>query len=69
MAFVHHVTERIQSVSNLLREQKRLTREWSRILPRDNPYTRQQVEDSFWLPEWVGEIQRPQSPANIDRTR
>ena len=43
MAFVHHATERVQSVATLLREQKRLTREWSRILPRDNPYTRQQV--------------------------
>ena len=60
-AFVHHATERMQNVSALLREQKRLTREWSRLLPQKNPYTRQQVETSFWFPEHVRLAQRPQS--------
>lgn len=68
-ASVHHAIERVQNDSTLLREQKRLTREWSRILPQDNPYTRQQVEDSFWLPERERAAQRPQSPPKIDWTR
>lgn len=60
-AFAHHSTEGIRNELALLREQERLTREWSRALPQENPYTRQQVEDSFWLPERVRLAQRPQS--------
>ena len=72
-AFVHHATEAIQSDSTLVREQKRLTREWNDLLPQDNPYTRQQVETHFCLPERLSVAQRPQSrrqPApKIDWTR
>ncbi len=50
-AFVDHATEGIKDNSMHLREQKRLTREWSQALPQENPYTREQIEDSFWLPE------------------
>ena len=60
-AFVYHATEAIQSDSTLVREQKRLTREWSRLLPQENPYTLQQVETHFCLPERVRLTQRPQS--------
>jgi hypothetical protein len=44
----------------LLREQKRLTREWNRLLPQDNPYTRQQLEADGWFPDHVRSAQRPQ---------
>ena len=44
------------------RERKRLTREWSQTLPQANPYTREQVEDSFWMPEQNKIGARPQSP-------
>lgn len=61
-AFVQYSTEGIKDDSIHLRERKRLTREWSRTLPQANPYTREQVEDSFWLPEQTRLTQRPQSP-------
>ena len=60
-AFVQYSTERIKDKSMYLREQKRLTREWSQVLPRENPYTRQQVETPFWIPERVRLAPRPQS--------
>lgn len=58
-AFVHRATERMQNLSALLREQKRLTREWNRLLPQDNPYTRQQLEAHGWFPDQVRLAQRP----------
>lgn len=61
-AFVQHSTEGIKDDTMHLRERKRLTREWSNILPREIPYTREQVEDSFWMPEQIRLAQRPQSP-------
>ena len=59
-AFVHCATERMQNLSALLREQKRLTRDWNRLLPQDNPYTRQQLEAHDWFPDQVRLAQRPQ---------
>lgn len=44
-------TDKISDPSAARREDKRLTREWSLILPRDNPYTLHQVENSFWYPD------------------
>lgn len=58
-AFVQYGTEGIKDDSMHLRERKRLTREWSQTLPQANPYTREQVEDSFWLPERTRLAQRP----------
>ena len=58
-SFVHPATERIRDDSAFLRENKRLKREWTRALPHENPYTRQQVEDPEWLPERVRLPQRP----------
>ena len=60
-AFVQYSTAGIKDDSMHLRERKRLTREWSQTLPHANPYTREQVEDSFWLPERTRLAQRPQS--------
>ena len=48
--FVYQVIKGIKSDSAQDREQKRLTREWHRALPHDNPYTLRQVETSFWYP-------------------
>lgn len=61
-AFAHHAIAGIRDDSMRHREQKRLTREWSQTLPQTNPYTREQVEDSFWMPEQIRLAQRPQSP-------
>jgi hypothetical protein len=58
-AFVHRATERMQNLSALLREQKRLTREWNRLLPQDILYTRQQLEAHGWFPDQVRLAQRP----------
>ena len=60
-AFAHHAIAGIKDDSMHLRERKRLTREWSQTLPQVNPYTREQVEDSFWLPERTRAAQRPES--------
>ena len=71
-AHVNRATATIRDDSLRRREHKRLTREWSRALPRENPYTRQQVEDSDWLPQRLRLTSRPQSrqqpTSNIDRT-
>ena len=61
-AFVHHATAGIKDDPMRHREQKRLTKEWSQTLPQANPYTREQVEDPFWMPERTRSAQRPQSP-------
>ena len=61
-AFAHHAIAGIRDDSMRHRERKRLTREWSQTLPQANPYTREQVEDSFWMPEQIRLAQRPQSP-------
>ena len=50
-AFVDQATRGIKSESVQDREQKRLTREWPRALPQNNPYTLHQVETSFWYPD------------------
>lgn len=50
-AFVDQATKGIKSDSTQDREQKRLTREWHRALPQDNPYTLHQVETLFWYPD------------------
>lgn len=72
-AFVDRATEGIQNDSMLNREQKHLTREWSQVLPQQNPYTRRQVETPFWMPERTRLTQRPRSrhqPApKLDRSR
>ena len=60
-SFVDYATKGIKDDLIRRREQKRLTREWSRVLPQENPYTREQVEAPFWLPERTRLAQRPQS--------
>jgi hypothetical protein len=60
-AFAHEAAAGNPNDSAFLRERKRLTREWSRALPQDNPYNRQQVEDPDWMPERARLSQRPQS--------
>ncbi len=60
-AFVHHATEAIQNQAALLREQKRLMREWDRVLPQQNPYARNLVETPLEFPDRVHLPQRPQS--------
>ena len=60
-SLVRQATKGIKSDSPLDREHKRLTREWHRALPENNPYTLHQVETSFWYPEHVRLPQRPQS--------
>lgn len=71
-AHVNHATATIRNDSLRHRERKRLTREWSRALPQENPYTRQQVEDSDWLPQRLRLTNPPwkrqQTTSNIDRT-
>lgn len=59
-AFVNDSTCRIHNDSARYRERKRLSRDWTRVLPQDNPFTRQQVEDSEWMPERIRLPQRPQ---------
>lgn len=51
-AFVGVGIEKILEPVERRREQRRLTREWDRMLPKECPYTREQVEDPFWIPEW-----------------
>ena len=72
-AYVNHATATIQNDSMRHRERKRLEHDWSRALPQEHPYTRQQVEDSDWLPERLRLASRPRSrqqPApKIDWTR
>ena len=43
------------------REHKRLRQEWSRLLPRKNPYTRRWAEANFWLLASIRLRDRPQS--------
>ena len=50
-AFTRYETENIEDPQALVREQKKARRQWSEALPRECPYTRQQVEDIDWLPE------------------
>ena len=59
-AFVNHATESIQDNSMPLRERKGQAQEWSQVLSQQNPYTRQQVEDSDWMPERIRLAHRPQ---------
>ena len=72
-ALADHATDRIHDVPALLRQQKRLTREWSRLLPQKNPFTRRQCQTSDWFPELLSSPQRPRSgyqpDPEIDRTR
>ena len=65
-AFVHQSTENITNASLLFREQKRLTREWRRTRPQENPSPRQQVEDSDWMPKRLRLSHRPQSRQQSD---
>ena len=51
-AFVGVGIEKILEPVERRREQRRLTREWDGMLPKECPYTREQVEDPFWIPEW-----------------
>ena len=60
-AFARQAAEGIRNESAFLRERKRLRREWNRALPQQNPYTREQVEDSDWMPARQRLAQRPQS--------
>ena len=59
-AFVDYDTQKIQDDSIHFREQKRLKREWDETLPRECPYTREQVEGSDWMPQRNPIAQRPQ---------
>ncbi len=72
-AFADPATERIQDIPALLREHKRLTREWSKLLPQKSPYTRRQCQTPDWFPELVPLLQRPrpryQPNPEIDWTR
>ena len=49
-AFVEHATQNIKTESVFDREQKRLAREWDRLLPDNIPYTLNQVETPRWYP-------------------
>ena len=65
-AFVSQPTAGIRNQMTFLRETKRLTREWNRILPDNNPFSRRQAEDPFWLPEPRALTRRPQSRSRSD---
>lgn len=58
-SYVTSATASTENDSMRHRERKRLTREWSRALPQENPYTRQQVEDSDWFPRRLNLTNRP----------
>ena len=64
-AFVQQATKGVKADSTLDREQKRLTREWNRALPADNPYTLHQVETSYWYPDSKPLPRRPTSRAAV----
>lgn len=65
-AFISQSTAGIRNQMTFLRETKRLTREWNRILPDDNPFSHRQAEDPFWLPEPRALTRRPQSRSRSD---
>ena len=60
-AFMPQPEAGLRDQLGFLREKKRLTREWNQILPDDNPFSRRQAEDPFWLPEPRRLAERPQS--------
>ena len=59
--FVHQAVTPIQNTETRWREHKRLSQEWSRLLPQKNPYTRQRAEAKFWLPALIRLLNQPQS--------
>ena len=65
-AFIPRPSRGWRNQAGFLREKKRLTREWNRILPDDNPFSRSQAEDPFWLPEPRALTRRPQSRSASD---
>ena len=65
-AFIPQPPRGLKNQAGFLREKKRLTREWNQILPDDNPFSRRQAEDPFWLPEPRISTRRPQSRSASD---
>ena len=51
-AFVSYGTETIADDRQRRLAEKRARRHWNEALPRQCPYTRAQVEDADWWPEW-----------------
>lgn len=58
-AFARWQTSTLKDSIAADREDKRLTREWGLILPRDNPYTLHQVHTDFWHPKHKPLTRRP----------
>lgn len=65
-AFLPQPAGGLRNQREFLREKKRLTREWDQILPDDNPFSRRQAEDRFWLPEPRDLPQRRRSRGRSD---
>lgn len=65
-AFIPQPASGLRNQAGFLRETKRLSREWNQILPDDNPFSRRQAEDRFWLPEPRVLTRRPQSRSDSD---
>jgi len=60
-ALVNSSTARITDRSIRWRAQKRLRREWTKLLPSSNPYTLLQAQDPDWSPQPVRVGNRPAS--------
>ena len=58
-ALVNSSTTRIADSSIRWREQKRLRREWDRVLPSHNPYALLQAENLDWMPQRAALPHRP----------
>lgn len=65
-AFIPPPPRSLTDPTTVLREKKRLTREWDRFLPQNNPFSRRQAEDRYWLPERHASPQRPQNRRRSD---
>ena len=67
-AFTNYDTEEIKDAAERHREQKRLQRAWSQALPAECPYTREQMETPYWIPERNQISQRPQTGRPFERS-
>lgn len=65
-AFIPPPPPSLTNPKTFLREKKRLAREWDQFLPQDNPFSRRQAEDLYWLPERHASPQRPQNRLRSD---
>ena len=65
-AFVEQATQNIKTESVFDREQKRLAREWDRLLPDNIPYTLNQVETPRWYPSPKTISRRPLARSHSD---